>query len=599
MFLRQFDFLSPRITLYFKGKRFHKSIASGIITLISYSLILGFMIYYFIIFIDKENPTIYFYNRYIKDTGNFPLNSSSVFHYLNLINNNRKPNITIDYDCIRIIGIEEELDYYFDKYNLSEYNHWVYGPCDYESDARGLNDLIDNNTFLQSACIKKYYDTNYNKYFDRNEKNFKWPILEHGVSSPNSTIYGIFIEKCQNDSLKNNCKSKKEIDRYLINYSISLNILDYYVDVLNYKNPFIRHIYNFINRLYINEILNLNHFYFNPSITKTYDGIFVENIFEEKSYSFTKNEKISINRKNTQIIVAFYFLMQNTVMCYERHYKKFQDFLSKIGGIGSFILLCGLILNYLVTDYIILLDTEELVLNIDEVNFKKNELIKKPTIYRKMNEILYPPKKKNNINNDNDKNNNINKKNQLQSSACPIFIKGKLEKNENNEIPNSEPFKSLFSKNRKYYNLYKQNNDEKSRVSNVEKIFYSIQPKNKNKNLFLLETQKFFSDNRQDSQGESIVDLEKINNKKTFYEIKEVDNGIINKPTKKQNFTWLNYICYLLSLKKNNSKISFFENFRAQIISEENLIQNHLDIYKLLKALKFEKINPFESKKLN
>ena len=80
MIIRKFDFLSPKITLYFKGNYKHSSISSGIITILSYLIILVCIIYYTLDFIDRGNPTIYFFNRYVEDTGTFGLNSSSLFH---------------------------------------------------------------------------------------------------------------------------------------------------------------------------------------------------------------------------------------------------------------------------------------------------------------------------------------------------------------------------------------------------------------------------------------------------------------------------------------------------------------------------------------
>ena len=202
MFLKKCDLISPKITLYYKGEKIHSSIFSGIITIIAYLSIFLYILYYIIGFINKKNPTIYYYNRYVNETGNFPLNSSSIFHYFHLINaRGNNSDIEIKYNNIRITGIEKEIGTYIESYNLSIQNHWVYGPCDFETDAIGLNDLIDKNIFSQSACIKQYYDYKLKKFFNKNEEGFRWPILEHGASNPNRTLYGVLIEKCHNDSL--------------------------------------------------------------------------------------------------------------------------------------------------------------------------------------------------------------------------------------------------------------------------------------------------------------------------------------------------------------------------------------------------------------
>ena len=85
----------------------------------------------------------------------------------------------------------------------------------------------------------------------------------------------------------------------------------------------------------------------------------------------------------------------------ERTYKTFLELLSDIGGFKSIVLLFAFIINSLVNNFIILLDTEELVLNVDKINYNNDQgniIIRKPTIYRKFSQILYPPKLKSNNN---------------------------------------------------------------------------------------------------------------------------------------------------------------------------------------------------------
>ena len=285
MFIKKCDFLSPQITLYFKGSKKHSSIISGIITIISYSIIIGCIIYYLFEFINKENPTIYFYNRYIEDICLFPLNSLSIFHYLNLFSFSRIKNITFDFNSIRITGINQSLENYLANHDLTKFNHWVYGLCDYDKDTEKVKNLIDKNIFSQSVCIKKFYNSNLGKFFDVNELGFIVPSLDHGASNPNRTVYGIIIEKCFNDSFKNDCNSNEIIDKYFVRHGISLNFIDQYADVLNYKNPIIKYIYSISSGL-TSGSLSLNNLNFNPIITKTHNGIILDNLVEDKSYSF-------------------------------------------------------------------------------------------------------------------------------------------------------------------------------------------------------------------------------------------------------------------------------------------------------------------------
>ena len=92
-------------------------------------------------------------------------------------------------------------------------------------------------------------------------------------------------------------------------------------------------------------------------------------------------------------MVCFYFWMQNIKLYYERYYESLQDLLSNIGGIESFMRLIATIINSLIVNYIILLDTEGLVLNTDKINFKKVNINSKPTFLKKASQLFNPPKK--------------------------------------------------------------------------------------------------------------------------------------------------------------------------------------------------------------
>ena len=82
MFLSNFDFLSPEITLFYKGNERHSSIFSGIITILLFFFIIFLIIFLSIDFIFKKNPTSFFYNKYIENLGPTDLNSTGIFHFL-------------------------------------------------------------------------------------------------------------------------------------------------------------------------------------------------------------------------------------------------------------------------------------------------------------------------------------------------------------------------------------------------------------------------------------------------------------------------------------------------------------------------------------
>ena len=275
---------------------------------------------------------------------------------------------------------------------------------------------------------------------------------------------------------------------------------------------------------------------------RTHNGLFMDNLLQEKTHSFIQNEKLTVNKQGKNAISAFYFWMQNNMIYNERYYKKFQNLLSNIGGLGSFILLIGLFINTLVSYYVILLDTQDLIFSIEELNLEKGKLFKKPIALEK--EINFQIK--NNMNN-----------NTLQNSNYPLFINEKVENEKS-----SEPL-NLFIKNKNKINNKKKNSisysSNNKMITEYKKVSHIKMPKSNSNNI-----------------------INKINFEKTFFDIKDKKNKIIQKPIKKVKFSWFSYIFYIVLFKSKNSKIKYFENFRAQILSEENLMQNNFDIYKLL-----------------
>ncbi len=156
-------------------------------------------------------------------------------------------------------------------------------------------------------------------------------------------------------------------------------------------------------------------------------------------------------------------------------------------------------------------------------------------------------------------NNNI--KNTLQISKLPLFIN---DKEESEKLESENLNTKNKNKNRTSLNLLNNN-----RLIKYKKINPAIKK----------NTLELFDDNR----------FKEIEINKSFFEIKDKNNQIIEKPIKKQKFSWCNYILYIMFFKNKNFKIKFYEYFRAQILSEENLMQNNLDIYKLLKFCNIKK----------
>ena len=361
MFLKKFDMLSPHITLYYKRKNIHPSAISGVLTLIVYIFILVVGIIYFIRYINRENPTAYFFNRFIKDIGDYSFADGNFFNYVQLIRNRYRTTVEKDFDKIEVIGYNITLERILNA-GYNNFEHWIYGKCDNDINSKELENIINKEDFGKSACLKKFYNAKTLQYYDINDENFEWPVISRGASNPDFTFYGVIIRKCQNSTFRlkhfGKCSSEEEINNYLSEVFLNFNILDHYVDILNYKNPVSTFLYTLSNGISSGSYLK-NSLNFNPGLIKSYNNLFRDSSIEQTTYIF--HENVQKTSPSQSVISIFTFYLQNSQQFYERHYKKLQDVFSEIGGFGSLVIMFARFINYIVARFSMLFDTQNLI----------------------------------------------------------------------------------------------------------------------------------------------------------------------------------------------------------------------------------------------
>ena len=604
MFIRKLDCLSPSITLYYKGENSHSSIFSGILTIIVYSICLTFGVIYAIQFINKSNPQVCYYNRYVEDAGEFPVNSSSMFNFIQILDTEKNIPDIVDFDLVSIIGLQETVDLYQEDNDLSKYNHWVYGPCNNSTDTEGINELINFEHFTESACIRKYYDKNDQKYYETNDQNFKWPIIMHGCSHPNRTFYGIIMEKCRNTTLKllsdeKYCKPKEEIIEYIKKRSINFLLIDQFTDILNFTTPYRKYFYSISNGLF-EDSYTTNHLNLNPSKLISDEGTFFEYKKDTLSYFFDLNEKITSNAGDSGIYVAFYFWMQNRMQYYERVYEKAQDVLSDVGGLCSIVLTLAELINFFVNKYICLFDSQNYINEIEKskifdkniIRFKTNDDFIK--IINQNYDKLCPPKNRiiqlnNQLNNNSD---SLNRTKISKEEIDILYDKKVKSINKNKNKKNRYSLSTKFLDKNKYLNNANINNDN----NNIRKTINGV----------LKKTSKDCAKDKSDYRSNDNINIININNningdrnnniiihkEKNIFETHESKDSELNNNRMK----FIHYLMYLICLTKRYSYINYYEYFRIRMISEENLIMNYLNIEKIKKG-KIENItinNDFE-----
>ena len=383
MFIKKLDLLSPKITLYYKDYDSHASMISGILNIISFFILLSFSGYFISSLIKKEEPKTIFFNDYKEDIGIYEVNSSSFFHFLSIEEKGRKfINKGFDFSKFKIIGFNTYFEsYLYSKYRL-HFDHWIYGKCKNENYTKEIKDKnLDNYEFFgDSACISKYYNHNDKKYFNFGETGFKWPEIAHGKNNKNNKFYNIIIGKCDEDVLKlilgededYKCENESTIKNFIESETprtFNLYFKDNYINILNYNNP-ISNYFNLIENLMNFDKYSINNLNFIHSSIQTDVGIFHDNIIENISYSFDRNEEQLKDRKNFDAFLGYRFLMNNLGFFYERDYKKIQDCISNLGGVYNAVNIVFFMINLIINKYITISDTQ-LLLN-TSVNIKPN-----------------------------------------------------------------------------------------------------------------------------------------------------------------------------------------------------------------------------------
>ena len=527
MFIKNFDYLSPSITFYYQGAHSHTSIISGIISIISAIIIIIFAGYYLYELITRKDLNAFYYKSFIEDSGTFPVNASSFFHFISLGESYTGFDWYegVNFTEYRIIGLEIDLVNYLNNRNIFNYNHWLYGLCNNKSDTEGISHLINYKYFEKSACIRKYYDTSEQKYYDIGHSKFKWPVLSHGTFHCDNQFYTIIVEGCKEETINHILGgNQKCIYNPLIDIRTSyFYFINHYIDVLDYKNPsikFLDRIENGINKqnYYVN---NLNIF---PSIVRTHNSYIFNNVEDERAYIYERNDVMTEINKEDKIYVAFNIWLKNTVNHYERTYKRLQDVIPKIGGINQVVIFISVCINKFYNKYIEIIDTDTLLFS----SIKKRRRDRKKIIANKNIDIKLEELNKDNRNN---------------------LVKKSIEREKNNENLNKK-----MEKNKNDINISRSRNNF---VNSSEELYH-------------------ISNNH----IKSIENKDKTNNNSNV-------NNKYNKVTSKiseEKKTFYKYILFTLLCGKKYNWFGIYKNFRKKIISEEHLIKNYLIIYNLLKA---------------
>ena len=606
--INKFDFLSPPITLFYLEKRTHTSKVGGILILLLIGLCSSYILYLLYLIINHKKVTSIFYKKFEYDIGQYYLNSSSIYYFIQLhsidehsylFNNAKK--------YFRIYSYFGNTD--FEESYLDRVDHWVYDTCRENIDDDNLDkSLFQNvNNFNSSACLRYFYNSTEKNYYSLDDKNFIWPYLAHGTAQKNNIFLHTTIEKCTEHSPTNKlfgeCPSQEEIDEYTTKIvAIFLYFIDYQVDPTNYKNPIRKYMQSITSGVGNEQGYEENYIFFSPLRVRTTEGSVLQKTKDIDSLYFDSNVKISSpNVESYFKLGRFTHFMQNNMQIYERRYDDAFEILSDIGGIIQCFFNILYCLNYLYNTYIIVSDTNRLFFTIIEKRSYS------------LSGDKYTKKNKNTLFNDS----SIfalkrNKSNTIIGSAINKFsvIKDIIEeKNDSNNISDNLNDNSINKlninnpkKNKEIHtliNMELKNDSFKDKKSN--NISNNIYITNKIKELHYhsskLKTNNF---------GRKLI-RQNTNTYNRDFNPEIFRNSLANQTVKlsqlfnkniklKKKYSFFAFLKSLCSSKVNN--INFLIKYRKCLLSEEHFLRAHINNIVLEKKINLDKnqnINLFDS----
>jgi hypothetical protein len=173
---------------------------------------------------------------------------------------------------------------------------------------------------------------------------------------------------------------------------LNFYFVDNNVNIIKYKHPLSKYIYKIESPILQNQY-STNNLNFYPLTLETNNGFFLDNIKQEISYSFQRNDVFIYETEGKGIYCGFNIWLKNTNMFYKRIYQRVQDIFSYIGGVNSIINILAIMFNRIYNKFITLCDTEKLLLSlinsekINNINIKSIK-IKNLSEKNKIREIL-------------------------------------------------------------------------------------------------------------------------------------------------------------------------------------------------------------------
>ena len=431
MTLKNLDYLSPKISLFFYGRRRHSAFLGGILTIL---MIISCFTYIFYLCLDvcRHNSSVFQYYRHLfKDPGVYLFNNTEgIFHFFQFYNPKNKSYYgKFNSKYIRFFMTSISDEYKSNPQILSENDHWVYDNCRDRIDNEFIDDdIFANTSFEYGICLRYYYNKINKKYYPiEDSNNFIYPHLANIELNMNYSIATV-IEKCDNNSILTEalgfCADEKDIQDYLkVNYGLNFNVLEHEINPENYTNQIYYFIYGISSTLQASKIKEHN-IIFVPLKTDVKGGILIPRRKQKMTYSFydyyQRDEET--NTKNSKILSIYNFCLSPAGFVFKSDYETIYDCFPKMGGIIQLIYYVFFGINFFYNRFTIINDTKRLFFQLNN-NERANRNIQILHFSKAVNSLRRVSSKVVHRLKDKDKKkcNSMEPNNSYSNSNCNIF----------------------------------------------------------------------------------------------------------------------------------------------------------------------------------
>ena len=646
--LKDLDFLSQEISLFYYGRTRHSANFGGLLTIIMIVICLIYILYLLIDIYMHSLSSIQFYRYNFDEPQIYSFNNTKgIFHFFQIYNPKNNSHFSyFNSKYIRLFMSNIQEEYKTNPELLSKNDHWVYDDCRDGIDNKFLpQELFKYISFKNGLCLRYYYDSKTKLYYPiEDSQNFKYPYLTNIGMNLNYSISTI-IEKCNNNSILTKlfglCGEENDIDNYFKdNYGINLNILTHEIIPGNYNNEIYNLIIGIPSIMKKDKIIDIK-LVFTPLKNYVKKGLFFPIADENITYTFSENYSFDEHKsENNRILSIYNYNLVQTGYIFKIIYQTMYDSFPKIGGIIQLIYYIFFGINYIFNRFKIIDDTKLLffTLNNEETinggesimkfsnivndlrkkhllkhtstkilknisEFKKENCYDKPQIKSKLTHNFKESYIKKNIDLDNSKSQSIfpfiSEKNTNSFSIFKNVIINNMDNISDSNDKNDERSLNLDLNhqikeeiiNRRIDNISK-NKNQSYKYTNIreKKRFKSqrISKKSFNKNYFQFGT-----------NNNNLIDNDILNFKillRKYFNYKK-KNFLYEKMTvDKINhfFTNGNYIASLFCYKEPINYYLTMENFRKKLLSEEHFFRMNNYLYLFEKYFDLQ-----ESKKID